>query len=67
MTMAFGLVTPPYGLCTLIACGIAEFPVGKVLLVLTYLMIVEFVVILLATYFPEIVLFLPRLFAPQWL
>jgi len=67
MTMAFGLVTPPYGLCTLIACGIAEFPVGKVLLVLTYLMLVEFAVILLATYFPEIVLFLPRLFAPQWL
>ena len=67
MTMAFGLVTPPYGLCTLIACGIAEFPVGKVLRVLTYLMIVEFVVILVATYFPEIVLFLPRMFAPQWL
>jgi C4-dicarboxylate transporter DctM subunit len=67
MTMAFGLVTPPYGLCTLIACGIAKYPVGKVLVVLTYLMIVEFVVILLAVYFPEIVLFLPRLVAPQWL
>ncbi len=67
MTMAFGLVTPPYGLCTLIACGIAKFPVGKVLVVLTYLMIVEFLVILLAAYFPEVVLFLPRLFAPQWL
>ncbi|MEI8189363.1 MAG: TRAP transporter large permease [candidate division NC10 bacterium] len=67
MTMAFGLVTPPYGLCTLIACGIAKYPVGKVLVVLTYLMIVEFVVILLAVYFPEIVLFIPRLVAPQWL
>jgi tripartite ATP-independent transporter DctM subunit len=67
MTMAFGLVTPPYGLCTLIACGIAKYPVGKVLVVLTYLMIVEFVVILLAAYFPEIVLFIPRLVAPQWL
>ena len=67
MTMAFGLVTPPYGLCTLIACGIAKYPVGKVLRVLTYLMIVEFLVILLAAYFPEIVLFIPRLVAPQWL
>jgi tripartite ATP-independent transporter DctM subunit len=67
MTMAFGLVTPPYGLCTLIACGIAKYPVGKVLVVLTYLMIVEFVIIILAAYFPEIVLFIPRHVAPQWL
>ncbi len=67
MTMAFGLLTPPYGLCTLIACGVAKFPVGQVLGILTLLMLAEFVIILVAAVFPEVVLWLPRLLAPQWL
>jgi tripartite ATP-independent transporter DctM subunit len=67
MTMAFGLLTPPYGLCTLIACGVAEYPVGRVLGILSLLMVAEFFIILISAYFPDIVLFLPRLVAPQWL
>jgi tripartite ATP-independent transporter DctM subunit len=67
MTMAFGLLTPPYGLCTLIACGVAEYPVGRVVGILTFLMVAEFVIIVVSAWFPEVVLFLPRLLAPQWL
>ena len=66
MTMAFGLLTPPYGLCMLIACGVADYPVGKVLGILTFLMIAEFLIIIVSACFPEVVLFLPRLLAPQW-
>jgi hypothetical protein len=29
-------------------------------------MIAEFLVIVISAYFPEVVLFLPRLLAPQW-
>jgi tripartite ATP-independent transporter DctM subunit len=67
MTMAFGLLTLPYGLCTLIACGVAEFPVRQVLGMLHLLMLAEVVIILLSVFFPELVLFIPRLLAPQWL
>ncbi len=67
MTMAFGLLTLPYGLCTLIACGVAEFPVRQVLVMLHLLMLAELVIIVLSVFFPNLVLFLPRLLAPQWL
>jgi len=67
MTMAFGLLTLPYGLCTLIACGVAEFPVRKVLLMLHLLMLAELLIIVASVFFPNVVLFLPRLLAPQWL
>jgi len=67
MTMAFGLLTLPYGLCSLIASGVAKVPVRKILLMLHLLMLAEFIIIVLCCLFPEIVLFLPRLLAPQWL
>jgi tripartite ATP-independent transporter DctM subunit len=67
MTMAFGLLTLPYGLCTLIACGVAQFPVRQVLVMLHLLMLAELIIILLSVFFPSLVLFLPRLLAPQWL
>lgn len=67
MTMAFGLLTLPYGLCTLIACGVADFPVRQVLGMLHLLMLAELVIILLSVFFPQLILFIPRLLAPQWL
>ena len=67
MTMAFGLLTLPYGLCTLIACGIADLPVRQVLGILHLLMLAELLIIVLSVFFPNVVLLLPRLVAPQWL
>jgi tripartite ATP-independent transporter DctM subunit len=67
MTMAFGLLTLPYGLCSLIASGVAGVPVRSILVMLHVLMLAEFIIILLSCLFPEIVLFLPRLLTPQWL
>jgi hypothetical protein len=37
------------------------------LLTLHILMLAEFIIIVLCCLFPDIVLFLPRLLAPQWL
>jgi tripartite ATP-independent transporter DctM subunit len=66
MTMALGLLTIPYGLCTLIACGIAKYPVAKVLGILHILMIAILLIILLCSIFPSIVLIVPRIIVPKW-
>jgi tripartite ATP-independent transporter DctM subunit len=66
MTMALGLLTTPYGLCTLIACGIAKYPVAKVLGILHVLMIAILLIILLCSIFPSIVLIVPRIIVPKW-
>jgi tripartite ATP-independent transporter DctM subunit len=63
--LAIGLVTPPYGLCLLIAASIADMPIERSFkAVLPYISVVLIVVILI-TLFPEIALFLPRLLYPE--
>ncbi len=66
MTMAMGLLTLPYGLCTLIACGVAKFPVSKVLGILHVLMIAIAIIILLCAVFPWFILVIPRHIVPTW-
>lgn len=67
MTLAMGLVTPPYGLCLLLACGIARVPVMRVMPMMLVLIASILLIILLATVFPAIVLVVPRLLVPAWL
>lgn len=67
MTLAFGLLTLPYGLCTLTACAIAKVPLSEVLVTLHILMLGVLVVILVAAYWPALVMLLPRLLVPQFL
>jgi tripartite ATP-independent transporter DctM subunit len=67
MTLAMGLVTPPYGLCLLLACGIANISVMRVMPMMLVLIASILLVILLATFVPEIVLMVPRLLVPSWL
>lgn len=66
MTMALGLLTLPYGLCTLVACGLAKVPVSRILLVLHIMMIPILGIILLCAIFPQIILLIPRLVVPKW-
>ena len=67
VSLAFGLVTPPYGLCLLISGAVAKVPM-KFALKDTMIMLVPMLVMLAAIIvFPEIPLFLPRLFAPELL
>jgi tripartite ATP-independent transporter DctM subunit len=67
VSLAFGLVTPPYGLCLMVACAVAKvrlrFAIKDTLIMLAPMLAVLAALIV----FPEIVLFLPRLFAPEFL
>jgi tripartite ATP-independent transporter DctM subunit len=64
VSLAFGLVTPPYGLCLLIACAVAKVRMVDVLKD-TLIMLVPMLLVLAAVIvFPGLPLFLPRLFPP---
>lgn len=67
MSLAFGLVTPPYGLCLLISAEIGGLKVVKVLKDVAVILLPMLVLLVLVILFPEIVLWLPRLIAPQFL
>jgi tripartite ATP-independent transporter DctM subunit len=64
VSLAFGLVTPPYGLCLMIACAIAKIRMVDALKDVMIMLIPMFIVLALVIMFPQISLFLPRLFPP---
>ena len=64
VSLAFGLVTPPYGLCLMIACAVAKIRIVDALKD-TMIMLVPMLLVLAAIIvWPSIPLFLPRLFPP---
>ncbi len=66
ITLAVGQVTPPYGLCLLIAGKISGMSVQKSFVaVIPYIMVSVAVVILIA-FFPNIAFALPKLLKPAW-
>ena len=67
MTLALGLLTPPYGLCALTACAVAKIPVISILRLLGIMMISLIIVVTACALIPEIVLALPRLLVPKWI
>ncbi len=67
VSLAFGLVTPPYGLCLLIACAVAEIRLIDALKDICIMLMPMLVVLSLIILFPEIPLFLPRLISPEFL
>ena len=64
VSLAFGLVTPPYGLCLLISSSIAKINVVTVLRDVAILLAPMLVILLLIIIFPGIVLWLPGLLMP---
>lgn len=67
VALAFGLVTPPYGLCLMIACSVAKVRL-RYALKDTMIMLVPMLLVLAAIIvFPEIPLILPRLISPEFL
>jgi tripartite ATP-independent transporter DctM subunit len=67
VALAFGLVTPPYGLCLMISCAVAGVPL-RYALKDTLIMLVPMILVLVAMIiWPDIALFLPRLIAPELL
>lgn len=61
VTLAIGLVTPPYGLCLFVACNIANRSILQVSRTSLQFIVITFIVIILMIIFPQIVLFLPKL------
>jgi tripartite ATP-independent transporter DctM subunit len=65
VSLAFGLITPPYGLILLLSSTLAGVSFAKALRQSVPLYGVYFIVITLIILFPKMVLFLPRLILPQ--
>jgi tripartite ATP-independent transporter DctM subunit len=66
VSLAFGLVTPPYGLCLLIDCHIAGIKVSDALLDVLIVLAPMLVMLLVVIVFPELILFIPRLLMPKF-
>ncbi len=60
VSLAFGLITPPYGLCLLIAAAAVEVKVVSVLKDITIMLIPMLLVLLSIILLPDVFLFLPR-------
>lgn len=67
MSLAFGLVTPPYGLCLMIACRIGGIRIGDAIWNVILFLLPMLGVLATVIVFPEVVLGLPRLIAPDLL
>lgn len=67
ISLAFGLVTPPYGLCLLISAAVGEIKVVEALRDVGILLIPMLGLLVLIIVFPEIVLFLPRMLTPEFM
>ncbi|SDF04111.1 TRAP transporter large permease [Limimaricola pyoseonensis] len=65
MALAFGLVTPPYGLCLLIAARIGGIPMLSAMGATTLYLLAMLGVLLACILFPELVLAFPRWVAPD--
>ena len=64
-TLAFGLITPPYGLCLLMASKFVGIKFSRAMLASLPLYVVFFVAIVFTIYLPEVVLWLPKQLLPQ--
>jgi len=67
MTQAFGLLTPPVGMCAMTACAVGGVPMSRIQKLLHIMMIPLLIVIILCALVPDTVLLLPRLLVPAWL
>ncbi len=64
VSLAFGLVTPPYGMCLMISCAVAGIRM-RVALKDTFIMLLPMLAVLgLVIFWPTFSLFLPRMFPP---
>ncbi|MEP2920505.1 TRAP transporter large permease [Sulfitobacter sp.] len=64
ISLAFGLVTPPYGLCLLISAAIGGMNVVSVMRDVIIILAPMLLILMLIIIFPEIALWLPRTLMP---
>ncbi len=66
VSLAFGLVTPPYGLCLLISCTIGHIKVVDCIRDVAILLIAMLLMLGFVIFFPNAILFFPRLIMPKF-
>ena len=66
-TLALGLITPPYGLCLLIASTIAEIKFEKAFKTIMIFFVIMICVVLFCVFFPNVILALPYYFLPKYM
>jgi tripartite ATP-independent transporter DctM subunit len=67
VSLAFGLVTPPYGLCLMVACSIAGIRVRDAIKDTMIMLIPMLMVLALVIVWPQVSLILPSLISPEFL
>jgi TRAP-type C4-dicarboxylate transport system permease large subunit len=60
-------VTPPYGLCLLIACKIGEIEVKKALRDVSIVLMPMLIVLSIVIFFPELILALPKMLMAKFI
>ena len=61
LTLAIGLITPPYGLCLLIASDLAGLSTVEAVRALVPFYVISLGVLAIAAFVPDLVLMIPRL------
>jgi TRAP-type C4-dicarboxylate transport system permease large subunit len=67
ISLAFGLVTPPYGLCLLIACALGKIKLVDALKDVVIILIPMILVLIFVILFPGVILALPRFFMGKYM
>ncbi len=67
VSLAFGLVSPPYGLCLMISCAIGEIKVIDALRHVCFILIPMLLILLVIILLPDLILYLPRWLMPRFM
>jgi TRAP-type C4-dicarboxylate transport system permease large subunit len=67
LTLAVGLITPPYGLCSLIAADLADLSIAKATRAMVPFYIISLIVVFVAVYLPDLMLWIPRIAMPEYM
>ncbi|MEA5135761.1 MAG: TRAP transporter large permease [Candidatus Fimivivens sp.] len=65
LTLSLGMITPPYGSCLMITAQLGEITIPQAFKSVLPILIITVGIILLGVLFPELFLFLPRMFVPM--
>ena len=67
VSLAFGLVSPPYGLCLMISCAIGEIKIIDALRHVCFILIPMLLILLVIILLPDLILYPPRLLMPRFM
>ena len=67
VSLAFGLVTPPYGLCLMISCAVAGIRIRDAIKDTAIMLVPMLMVLALVIVWPNVSLILPKLISPEFL